>query len=301
MDLERTGRTDLVDLEMARSFYAEEVRFAARLRTPALAAAFARVARERFLPPGPWRIGAASGLAMDYWTTEDADPRHVYHNVAVAIDPARELNNGHPSSLATWMDALDLRPGSRVLHIGCATGYYSAILAEAVGPAGQVRAVEVDPDLAAGARVRLAYLPQVEVVCADGWELDCGTCDAIFVNAGATHPHPRWLDALALDGRLVVPLTMTAPGLPLSSGMVLKVERRGQGLAAAFVSPVSIYPLSSGRSEEWSRRLLAAFATRQWSAVGSLRRDEHARDETCFCHGGELCLSKLPVAAAGVP
>ncbi len=28
--------------------------------------------------------------------TPDADPRHLYHNVSVAIDPARQLFNGAP-------------------------------------------------------------------------------------------------------------------------------------------------------------------------------------------------------------
>jgi protein-L-isoaspartate(D-aspartate) O-methyltransferase len=286
-----------MDLETVRAFFAEEVRFAAHVRTPALAVAFARVERERFLPPGPWQIGGPSGLTVDYWTTDDADPRHVYHNVAVAIDPGRQLNNGHPSSLATWMDALELRPGGRVLHIGCATGYYSAILAETVGPAGSVWAVELDADLTAQARANLAYLPQVTVTCADGWEVDSGTRDAIFVNAGATHPNERWLDSLASNGCLVAPLTMTSPGLPLSSGMMLKVKRLEKGFQAGFLSPVSIYPLSSGRSEAWNARLLAAMATRQWGAVRSLRRDAHAPDQTCFCHGEELCISKQAVAA----
>jgi ABC-2 type transport system ATP-binding protein len=32
--------------------------------------------------------------------TRDTDPRHVYHNVIIANDAARTLNNGHPSTLA---------------------------------------------------------------------------------------------------------------------------------------------------------------------------------------------------------
>jgi protein-L-isoaspartate(D-aspartate) O-methyltransferase len=284
-----------MDIELAREFYAEEVRVAAHLRTPALAAAFARVARERFLPPGPWQLCGPSGLAMDYWTTEGDDPRHVYHNVAVAIDPVRQLNNGQPASLASWIDLLELRPGGRVLHIGCATGYYTAIMAEVVGPAGEVRALEVDAGLAAQARANLAVLPQVTVACADGWEADPGTRDAIFVNAGATHPNPRWLDALATGGCLLVPLTMTGLGGPLSAGLMLRVQRLPAGFAATFSSPVSIYPLSDGRSEEWGRRLAAAMATRQWGTLRSLRRDQHPAGETCFCHGEGLCLSRQEV------
>jgi protein-L-isoaspartate(D-aspartate) O-methyltransferase len=288
----------LMDLETVRAFYAEEVRFAAHVKTPALAAAFAKVPRERFLPPGPWRIAGGAGLSMDYWTTESADPRHLYHNVAVAIDADRQLNNGHPSSLAVWMDALELRAGSRVLHVGCGTGYYAAILAETVGPAGAVAAVEADAELAERARANLAYLPQVEVICADGSEVDAGSRDAIFVNAGATHPAARWLDRLAPAGSLVLPLTMTSPGLPWSSGMMLHVGRLDGGFAARFFSPVAIYPLSHGRSDEWNGRLQALFGKRRWSEVRSLRRDAHTADGTCVAHGEGLCLSQQPPAGA---
>jgi protein-L-isoaspartate(D-aspartate) O-methyltransferase len=88
-----------------------------------------------------------------------------------------------------------------VLHVGCSTGYYSAIMAEAVGPEGHVWTIDVEPELVERARVNLASLPQVSVECADGWDFDAGTCDAIFVNAGATHPNPRWLASLAMGAR----------------------------------------------------------------------------------------------------
>src|SRR5262249_37440387 len=44
------------DIAGARRAYAEELRFGARVRSPALVAAFASVPRERFLGPGPWRV-----------------------------------------------------------------------------------------------------------------------------------------------------------------------------------------------------------------------------------------------------
>ena len=49
----------------------------------------------------------------------DADPRHLYRNALFAIDESRLLNNGEPAGLARWFDALDLRAGERVVHVGC--------------------------------------------------------------------------------------------------------------------------------------------------------------------------------------
>src|SRR5262249_27330020 len=163
-----------------------------------------------------------------------------------AIDPSRKLNNGQPGSLAMWMDALELHSGDRVLHVGAGTGYYSAILAETVGTAGCVLAVEVDSELAEMAKVNLASTRHVEVVCADGWHFDAGRWDAIMITAGVTHLNRRWLDNLAPGGRLVAPLTITMPGMALSAGMMLKVKRIDAGYEARFLSQVSIFPCSSG-------------------------------------------------------
>ena len=82
-------------LDLQRQFFAEEIEAVARLKTPALVAALAAVPRERFLPPGPWTTladvdivaGGFSGSPAKHVMTLDADPRRVYHNIGIAIDP----------------------------------------------------------------------------------------------------------------------------------------------------------------------------------------------------------------------
>ena len=122
--------------------------------------AFASVPREKFLGPGPWKIGSpetgCAGSTLSYFETEDSDPCRLYHNITVAIDPARRLNNGQPSALAFWINSLDLKRGDRVFHLGCGVGYYTAIMAHVVGSQGTVIACEVDPDLAARATENLS-------------------------------------------------------------------------------------------------------------------------------------------------
>jgi protein-L-isoaspartate(D-aspartate) O-methyltransferase len=63
------------------------------LGSRAVVEAFAKVPRERFFRPGPWRVLSSMAMA-EYWTTKDADPRHLYHDVLVAIDEERRLNCG---------------------------------------------------------------------------------------------------------------------------------------------------------------------------------------------------------------
>ena len=106
-------RARLMNLDEVRQFFAEEIHVVANIQTGALVSAFAKVPREQFLGPGPWQIpiidtcGAVVGGAgqTKYRSTEDADPRRLYHNVSIAIDPSRNLNNGQPGSLASWIDA----------------------------------------------------------------------------------------------------------------------------------------------------------------------------------------------------
>ncbi len=190
------------DLEEARRLYVQELRPFCAHGSETVLRAFGTVPRERFLGPPPWRVHPEP-----FGRTQpsiELDPAALYHNVLVAIDPARHLNNGAPSLWAAVFDGLEIRPGERAVHIGCGTGYYSAILAEIVGARGSVQAVEVDPGLAARSRENLVPWERVEVVCGDGTRLPMAPADVVIVNAGATHLVDPWLDQLADGGRLFV-------------------------------------------------------------------------------------------------
>lgn len=286
-----------IDLETWRQLYAEELRAVANLRSAALIQAFARVPREQFLGPGPWQVVAPGEPGdVSYRTTEDADPRHLYHNVLVAIDASRRLNNGQPSSLAFWFDSLELQKGEHVVHIGCGVGYYTAILAEVVGPSGHVTAIEIEPALAARAGRNLSHLPHVEVVEADGGVYAPGPSGAIFVNAGATHPCLVWLNALRPGGRLLVPLTVASDPSSLGRGGMLKITRQPRGLTACFISEVGIFPCIGVRDAELNAELQEAFRRPAWKALQSLRCDVHERSDACWLHTQEFCLSTAALA-----
>ena len=54
------------------------------------------------------------------------------------------------------------------MQVGAGTGYFTAVLAELVGPSGRVCAFEIDEDLAATARTLLAEWPWVSVEARSG-------------------------------------------------------------------------------------------------------------------------------------
>ena len=285
-------RKTLSNLDVARAYYAEELRTVANLQSEALVRAFAKVPRERFLGPGPWQMLSPG---FEYWTTKDADPKHLYHNVLVAIDAERRLNNGHPSFLAFLIEQLELQAGDHVVHVGCGTGYYTAVMAEVVESIGNVTAYEIDAGLAERARGNLSYQPHVEVIAGDGGENDPGPSDAILINAGATHLRPVWLDALRLGGRLLVPLTVAEEANGPQWGRVLKVVHRSRGLVASFISEVGIFPCSGARDPEINDKLKEAFKRGDWKSVQSLRREPHEPGDDCWFHSESFCLSKLSV------
>lgn len=263
------------DLHAARWAYAKDLaRRGPITHTPELTTAFATVPRERFLGAGPWRIFVPGAYGDEVGASPDADPVHLYRDVLVAIDRARGINNGQPTLWARAFDRLGLKAGARVLHVAAGTGYYSAILAETVGPTGRLVAIEYEADLAERARANLAPWPQATVVHGDGRTIDPGfDVDAIAVCAGSTHPAPLWLDRLADGGVLVMPLTARH-----GWGFVLRVERRGETFAASSVSRVGIYPCAGGRDSDAEVQLQAALdgLTSSTPPITALHRGEPA-------------------------
>jgi protein-L-isoaspartate(D-aspartate) O-methyltransferase len=285
-----------MSLSDLRRFFAEDVRVLADLKSPRLVRALEEVPRERFLGPGPWLIrGPYDSTSRQ---TDDADPRHVYHDLSIAIDPSRDLYNGQPSLLSRWIDALGITDGHRVLHIGCGTGYFTALIARVVGPTGQVVAVEVDEGLAVRARENLTDTPWASVRHGDGLAGLPSGMDSVLVNAGATHVPREWLDAVGDPGRLLVPLTATLPGMPptIGKGLVMLARRAGDDWRAKMAWMIAIYSAVGARDEAMNAELGKAMAGGKWGAVASLRREMHEREETCWLHRSGACLSMPPPA-----
>jgi protein-L-isoaspartate(D-aspartate) O-methyltransferase len=286
----------MMTIEECRSFYAREVRFAANLITPGLVEAFAKVPREKFLGPGPWQLGSAEGRALSaaglaqlsYATVED--PRDVYHNVVVSLDRAKDINNGQPSALARWIDALALMSGDRIYHLGCGVGYYTAIIAEVVGPTGEVVGLELRPDLAERARVNLASYPQVKVEAGDGAAFDSGECDAMLINCGVTHPQAIWLDRLRDGGRLMVPITVPM-NATIGQGVMTKIVRSNGAYSAELVTALAICSGGRLRDPGLEPQILRGLQSGGLLRLKSVRRDAHEPGDTCVVHGQGVCLS----------
>jgi protein-L-isoaspartate(D-aspartate) O-methyltransferase len=258
----------------------------------------ARVRREAVVGKGPWYFPSPeSWLAggSHFRLSDSADPRLVYRNLAIAFDPSRDLTNGHPGKVASWIDALALQPGARVLHVGCGTGYYTAILAELVGPDGRVIAVEVDRDLVRRARRCLRDYRNVELRFGDATTMEPGPIDAFLVSAGLLHVPRLWLDRLRAGGRAILPLTFAIEGTSLTKGAAFCLVREAHGFSATSHSFALIYGDVNRRDLALNEALHRQYQAGTWPDVRSLRRDPHAPDPSCWFHTHECCFSTRPV------
>jgi protein-L-isoaspartate(D-aspartate) O-methyltransferase len=292
------------DLNALRRFFAEEIQVTSNLKSPAVIEALSTIERERFLPPGPWTIRGEADFQAAPRQTVDADPRHVYHNIAVAIDPSRMLFNGAPGLVAMAIDALTLSPGDHVLHIGTGLGYYTALAAQCVGEGGRVLGIEVDAALAAEASRNLASYPWIDVRHGDGAAPFNERFDAILVSAGVTHPLSAWLDAMAPDGRMIVPITATMPPMTtIGKGPLVLIANRGgvSTTPARIAGFVAIYTAVGVRDDAINAMLGQAMARAPFAPIKSMRRDAHQQQPSCWLHAADVagfCLSLDPPQTA---
>ncbi len=274
------------ELAKARAFYAKLVSARGGVTDPRVTQAFAAVDRAKFVGPGPWKLFTPSG----YLETPTADPLYLYQDALVALAPERRINNGEPSLHARLMDAVAVQSGDRVLHVGAGTGYYTAILAELAGPKGKVEAYEIERDLAADAAANLADRANVTVHARSAAEPPLLESDVIYVNAGATHPLPLWLDMLTTGGRLAFPLTAES-----GQGVMLLLTKKSDTAFDARVLCGAAFILCVGATDtKASAALVAALRAGGVESVRSLRRD--TPDQSAWLVGQGWWLSTRDVS-----
>ncbi len=188
-----------------------------------LDAAFAAVPRAAFLPPAQVRFAALDR------------PLPIGHG----------QTNSQPSTVREMLALLDVRPGQRVLDVGCGSGWTTALLAHLVGPAGAVIGVEIVPELVDVARTNLAAFPSggqrgaASVRQAAPGVLglpDEAPFDRVLVSADAA-ALPRPLAAqVRVGGLLVAPV----------AGRMTRVRRDRAGLDVERLGAYSFVPLVEG-------------------------------------------------------
>jgi protein-L-isoaspartate(D-aspartate) O-methyltransferase len=180
-----------------RDALVDTLKASGRITMPGVEAAFRAVPRHAFVP---------AGTALE-----------VVYDVDRSVITKRDERGAVSSVSATYIRArmieqAGIGAGMRVLEVGSG-GYNAALLAEIVGPGGEIVSVDIDPDITDQASALLdaaGYGSRVRVLCADAEHRlpGEGVFDRVLVTVGAWDIPPAWLEHLAEDGVLVVPLRM---------------------------------------------------------------------------------------------
>jgi SAM-dependent methyltransferase len=138
-----------------------------------------------YVSAAPARVTPSDQAAPSSHSTHDATTHHSFedvgHWVALFDDPSRDAWQ-KPASV---VEALQLRPGMCVADLGAGTGYFSRYLAAAVGEAGTVFAVDIEPGLVTHLRERAEHERTPNVVpilaSADNPRLPVGSVDVVVI------------------------------------------------------------------------------------------------------------------------
>jgi len=149
-------------------------------------------------------IGAMLAVPRHAFVSADLQAR-AYDDTPLPIGHGQTISQ--PYIVALMTEALNVKPGDKVLEIGTGSGYQAAVLAHLTP---HVYSVEIIEPLAkrAGAALEAEGYDTVKVRNADGyfgWK-EHAPFDAIIVTCAAGHlPPPLW-EQLKPGGRIVVPI-----------------------------------------------------------------------------------------------
>jgi len=176
-------------------------------------------------------------------------PRHLFVPEAARADAYDDTplpigfdqTISQPYIVAYMSEALDVRPGLRVLEIGTGSGYQAAVLAEM---GCEVFSLEIVPELAARARATLEGLGYagVRVRHGDGylgWP-DQAPFDRVIVTAAPPELPQALVDQLAVGGLLIAPV---GGRLMQTMTIVRKTEAR---VVTQETIPVRFVPMVGG-------------------------------------------------------
>lgn len=172
-----------------------------------------------------------------------ADEQRAYADRSFEHRGTRVLS---PSTVARLLEALEVDADDSVLVVGAGVGYTAAVLAEIVGERN-VHAVDITRHVVYEARENLASAGYegVFVDCRDGADglPEYAPFDRILVEAAAVEPPRALLQQLAADGRLIIPLGVSAQTLTVVDGADADARLDGERDAGQPLGTMVFEPL----------------------------------------------------------
>lgn len=232
--------------QLARKL-ADELTASGDLRDPAWHAAVATTPRHVLAPAvydqlsdqtradQPTTINDEAGLEQVYSTTTLVTA--IERNAFGAVVPVSSSTK--PDLMIRMLEVLDIQDGHRVLEIGTGTGYNAALLSHRLGD-DNVFSIDVDPDLIATARARLASIGRnPNLITGDGIDglPEHAPYDRIIATCGVRQIPWAWHGQLTPGGVVLVDFK------PTGAGNLVVLRRLADRLEGYFTSGYGAFML----------------------------------------------------------
>lgn len=153
-------------------------------------------------------LDAMGSVPREEFLPEEAK-RFAYQDTPLSIGKGQTISAPH--MVGIMLDALELKPGMKVLEVGTGSGYHASLIGHLVRPNGKVCTVERIEELGKKAREtleRLGFGDIVEVIIADGTEglKEHAPYDRILVTAASPGIPEPLKEQLKDEGRLLLPM-----------------------------------------------------------------------------------------------
>jgi len=158
------------------------------LKTPTIIEAFRKIPRHKF-------------ILKDHL-------RHAYNDIPLPTIHGQTISQ--PYTVAIMTEALDPRPGEKILEIGSGSGYQAALLAHCVGPKGKVITVELEPDLVEFSKnnIKKVKLNNIKIINWDGKKgyKKESPYDKCMITAACKEIPKPVIKQVKIGGRIVAPV-----------------------------------------------------------------------------------------------
>ena len=158
------------------------------LKTPGIIEAFRKTPRHLF-------------VRKDYLN-------HAYDDIPLPTYQGQTISQ--PYTVAIMTEALNPKPGEKVLEIGAGSGYQAAIIGRCVGIKGKVITVELESDLVEISKknIKKVKLKNVIVICSDGklGYLKEAPYDKCIITAACDEIPKSVIKQVKIGGRIVAPV-----------------------------------------------------------------------------------------------
>ena len=178
------------------------------------------------------------------WFVPEEYKNFAYNDEVIPIKEGVTISQ--PSVLATMIDALEIKPGLKILEIGTGSGFSTAILSYLLGPNGRVISVEMDEDAYSFAKERLNYLinkkiipNNIKLILGDGslGYSQEAPYDRVISHASCTRVPNPWIWQLKDNGVIVAPIG------PVWDQKLAKIKKVSGKLEKEILMDVLFVPL----------------------------------------------------------